>query len=101
MLNYFQRLQGNNYKDMSARDFQLYMKSLLSLFGDIQLEVKVPNRGDGRTGKIDLLLKVKDKKIVFEFDRKTPRTKSIYKLQHFQADERYIITRNPFNIIQV
>lgn len=65
-------------------------------------EVKVPNRGDGRGGRIDVVASKVGEKVAIEIDRKTPRKKSLYKLSHYDCDARYVVTREPkIRVIEV
>ena len=45
----------------------------------IRAEVVVPNRGDGRKGRIDLVIDYPDR-LVVEVDRKIIRRKSVFKM---------------------
>lgn len=55
-------------------------------------EVRVPDRGDGRPGKVDLVL---DGRVAVEIDREQPRAKSIAKLQSFPG--RIVLLRGPWH----
>lgn len=46
-----------------------------------QHEYRVSDRGDGRSGRIDIIAIKGDLKLAIEIDRKSPRAKSIYKLK--------------------
>lgn len=85
---------------MSAKEFSNFVCSFLKS-GTIQKEVYVPNRGDGRSGRIDIVYKKNGKIIAIELDRIVPRKKSIFKLKLFNSDESYVITRSPFLITLV
>ncbi len=56
-------------------------------------EYKVNDRGDGRSGRIDIVAKNNAETIAIEFDNISPRNKSIYKLKNFNADKKYILLR--------
>ncbi len=90
------------YSSMNAKQFQDYICGYLSVYGSIKREVKVPNRGDGRGGRIDCVFTSTGGVVTaIEIDRNTPRTKSLYKLAHFTCDKRVIITRTPFQILEL
>lgn len=93
-------LKGLDYNKLSSKEFSDLICSYLKK-GQIQKEVFVPNRGDGRSGRIDLVYRIDNKIIAFELDRLSPRRKSIFKLKEFNADESYIITRSPFLITPI
>ena len=61
-----------------------------------RLEVFVNDRGDGKTGRIDIVCYKKNETIAIEVDRKTPRRKSIFKLENFKATKKYVICRNNY-----
>lgn len=64
-----------------ARGAQEQVKAWLEEKGfSCQLEVKVPARGDGRTGRLDILATRGSTKLAVEVDRGSPREKSIFKL---------------------
>ena len=65
-------------------------------------EVLVEDRGDGRKGRIDLIVNEAGySQIAIELDRKTPRKKSIFKLKKYNAPRSWIIMRSPFRILEV
>ena len=57
-------------------------------------EYKVENRGDGRCGYIDIVAEKNGDRVAIEVDRKTPREKSISKLQQFPG-ARFVALRDP------
>ena len=59
----------------------------------VRAEVEVPNRGDGRKGRIDLVVDHPFKAAI-EVDRKTVRKKSIYKLSMLPDYEAITIIRD-------
>ena len=58
-----------------------------------RLEVPVPDRGDGYTGRIDLLATKGSVQVAVEIDRVSAREKSLYKLRQF-ACCRAVLVRN-------
>jgi len=87
---------------MNAFDFESLICSFFEKDFNIERQVFVPNRGDGRRGRIDIILKPKDKKygdIAIEIDRNTPRKKSLFKLKEYGASSSYVFLRSPFTII--
>jgi hypothetical protein len=56
-------------------------------------EVFVPDRGDGYSGYIDIVAIKGNERIAVEFDRKSPRVKSLIKLQSFNATNRVVLLR--------
>jgi hypothetical protein len=44
-------------------------------------------------GFIDVVALKDGKRIAIEIDNKSPKKKSVYKLKHYKADERYILLR--------
>lgn len=72
----------------------------LLLHGDIEKEVSVENRGDGKKGRVDIVFNTKNEKWGIEVDRKTPRYKSMEKLRNLKnCDHLYVILRSPFGIV--
>ena len=61
-----------------------------------EIEFKVQNRGDGRSGRIDIVAYKDSIKLAIEVDRMSPRNKSIFKLLNGVDDtyDRYILLRN-------
>lgn len=57
------------------------------------LEVPVADRGDGRTGRIDLVAERGGNRVAIEIDRETPREKSLFKLRQFDC-AKVVIVRN-------
>jgi hypothetical protein len=53
----------------------------------------IPDRGDGREGRIDLVVTRADLTIVVECDRKTARRKSVIKLGRYPATGRLVVCR--------
>jgi hypothetical protein len=75
-------------------EFQRLVASGLTRLGfRVQTELPVPNRGDGRTGRIDLLARRGPCIVALELDRKSPRRKSLYKLRHLGYGSRAVVLR--------
>lgn len=94
-----ENIVGKEYRGLSSREFLNLIKS--SLQGKVTSEFKVPERGDGRTGRIDILYEVDGKRYGIEIDRISARRKSIVKLYSIDLDYRVVITRSPVNIIYI
>lgn len=58
-----------------------------------KIEVPIYNRGDDTNGRIDIVAQKGGYTIGIEFDRKSPRKKSIAKLQNFECDYRLVLLR--------
>lgn len=56
-------------------------------------EVIVDDRGDGRRGRIDLIVERGELVIAIECDRKTARRKSVIKLGRYPATGRLVVCR--------
>jgi len=68
---------------MSAEAFHAAAQAALAAAGfDAQREVRIPDRGDGMAGRLDLVL---DGWFAVELDRVTPREKSLRKVEAFGA----------------
>lgn len=79
---------------VSASDFCLSLAQSLSELGyEVIREVKVGERGDGRTGRVDIVASRDGLRVAIECDRKTPRMKSIVKLGRVAADVRLVVCR--------
>lgn len=95
-------MNGIDYDGLGSKNFQALIVSEISDLGEIKKEVEVGDRGDGRCGRIDLVLKGSDGlTYAFELDRSCKRKKSVFKLTHYPADKRYCILRSPFTIIEI
>lgn len=78
----------------SAADFSAAVQARLQRDGwAVQCEVQVPDRGDGRVGRIDLVATRGPDVVAIELDRKTPRQKSIFKLESFPCTGAVIAVR--------
>ena len=81
----------------NARMAQLEVRDYMEDMGySCKLEVRVDNRGDGKTGRIDIVCYKDSEIIAIEVDRKTERRKSIIKLNNFHATQKYVICRNNY-----
>lgn len=101
MLEELRYLEGTDFEKESALDFEDFILTFLEKKGFVKRQVKVENRGDGRKGKIDFVVYTDSGTIAIEVDRKTPRKKSRFKLENFPARYKYLMTRNPFKIIEL
>lgn len=67
----------------NARQAQEAVRDWLQARGWLcELEYEVPNRGDGRIGRIDIMATKNNCRLGIEVDWQSPREKSIYKLMH-------------------
>lgn len=87
-----------DYRDTDSASFENEIFWYLKGFGQVIRQYRVPDRGDGRMGKIDFVVFTPNQKIAIEVDRKTPRKKSIFKVKSVAADRRIVLTREPFRI---
>lgn len=85
---------------MNSREFHCLIESLLEKHGELEREVFVKNRGDGRTGRIDLVFTYEGVKYPIELDRKSARYKSIFKIREYSPFGGFVITRDPFSVIR-
>jgi len=90
-----------DYSNIEAKEFEKFICSFLEKHGKVSRQVKVPDRGDGRSGRIDIVFEYRDELIPIEIDRKTPRIKSVYKVRSFNSTNAFILVRSPFDILQV
>jgi len=90
-----EEMRDKDYKDMKAKEFSDMICSFL-LKGKIKKEFKVSQRGDGKSGRVDILYEVNGKRCGIELDRLKPRKKSVFKLLHGGFDYALVITRAPF-----
>ncbi len=70
------------------------VKHLKSLGYKCVSEYEVDNRGDGRVGRIDIVATKDDIKLAIEVDNKSPRQKSINKLNSMTNYHKIVILRN-------
>ncbi len=92
---------GTDCEEISAKVFEGMIALALETLGIVSRQVHVPNRGDGKKGRVDLVLTTHREVIPIEIDRKTPRTKSIFKVRSINQDSAFVITRSPFQIHKV
>lgn len=84
--------------DLSAAAFHAAAEATLTGLGfACRREVQVPDRGDGHTGRLDLLAERNGERIAFEFDRAVPRLKSVHKLATVEGAAKVVVTREPFH----
>lgn len=93
--------EGQDYGWMKSREFENLICSELKKHGKIKRQVVVPNRGDGRRGRIDVVFKPYQFEYAIEIDRMQPRTKSIFKVVHYNDKQSFVITRSPYSIIEI
>ena len=99
ILGIYRKEQFELVNKMNAREFHYFIESILEKHGDLEREVPVKNRGDGRSGRIDLVFTYKGIKYPIELDRKSARYKSIYKIREYSKNGGFVITRDPFSVI--
>src|SRR5688572_11637592 len=84
---------GNDGED--ARTYHRLISQVLEQSGYIvSVDHPVPDRGDGRSGKIDIVAWSKDgwHTLAIELDRHSPRNKSIFKVKNYRpASGRLVI----------
>lgn len=94
--------EGEDFEYIPAKDFENIIAARFEELGaEVKREVLVPERGDGRRGRIDLVVALDSTVIPIEIDRKTPRVKSIFKVRSVSTDNAFIITRSPFSVVKV
>ena len=94
-------LEEGDYGELSASNFEQICSERLARYGTVIRQVKVPNRGDGRSGKIDMVFQYNGESIPIEIDRCTVRGKSLFKVTNYNPQNAFCITRSPFKILQV
>jgi hypothetical protein len=72
-------------------------QALVDLGFSTSREIAVPDRGDGHAGRLDLRAERGAERIALELDDRTPRQKSVRKLQPLVAMARVIVLRCPFD----
>lgn len=78
-----------------ATAFNAILRYRLEISGcKVRDEVEVPNRGDGRKGKVDLVID-EPEKIAIEVDRRSVRQKSIFKMAQLTEHKPMSILREP------
>lgn len=91
----FENLKLTDNAKLAQNEVRNYMQSLGY---KCILEYKVKDRYDGNSGRIDIVCFKNNETIAIEVDNKKPRKKSIYKLENFNANKKYVICRNGKNI---
>jgi len=81
--------------DDAAQAQEQVAKTLSDLGYSVEWEHFVPDRGDGRRGKIDLYAISDDLSLAIEIDRGSPREKSLVKLRSLIGVKRLILLRAP------
>ncbi len=61
----------------------IFRKFLLEHTDYTAKEIPVPDRGDGHGGRVDLFFTIGDKHCAIEFDKITPKKKTVFKLRSF------------------
>lgn len=89
----FDKLKLTDHAKTAQYEVKDYMQDLGY---KCHLEHKVNDRYDGRNGRIDIVCYKGNETVAIEVDNKTPRKKSIYKLEHFKATKKYVICRNGY-----
>jgi len=93
---------GKDFSDIKASELQSALEDFFRNANyKVEREVWVNDRGDGRRGRVDIVLYKDGARTGIEIDRATPRKKSIVKLHQLKTSYRYVITRSPFKIIPV
>ncbi len=100
-MDILRELGTRDYEQMSSRDFSKLIRETLETLGEVRPEVFVNDRGDGRRGRVDYVLITEKETIGIEIDRKSPRTKSIFKLKQLGADRIFCITKTPFSVQEI
>lgn len=89
------------YSNENALEFNIRVRNELKKESfDIFIEQLVPNRGDGRRGKIDIVAKKDGLVYAIEIDRKSPRQKSIYKITNYPCDVRLVVLRDLYRVLE-
>ena len=84
--------------DLGAASFQAAAEVALSEIGfACEREVAVDERGDGHAGRVDLVAERGEERLAIEFDRASPRAKSIKKLSQVSDALRVVVLREPFS----
>lgn len=94
-------LEDKDYGDIGAKEFEDIVCSKLEKSGKIERQFVVPDRGDGRGGKIDVVWEFEGQLIPIEIDRKRPRQKSVFKVRSVNKENAFVIVRSPYQIIRV
>lgn len=89
-----------DYEEMNSKEFENLVYSRLVSKIQVRRQVKVYDRGDGRTGKIDFVIIHNGYDIPIEIDRRIPRAKSMTKMNNFRSREAFVVLRSPFMVIK-
>ena len=90
MMNLFKDLTVNDNAKMAQLQTVCYLEDRGYV---CKIEQHVRDRYDGRPGRIDILANNKYHTIAIEVDHHNPRMKSIFKLNNYKADYKYILLR--------
>lgn len=94
-------LENKDYEHISAKSFELLVIERLKLFGEIKTQVSVVDRGDGRSGRIDIVFYFNSEEVAIEIDRKNVRAKSKFKVRSYSKENAFCITRSPYAVFKV
>lgn len=94
-------IENEDYGHIKSKEFEDLVYSALCKKFQIKRQVKVLNRGDACFGRIDFVVSYKNKEFAIEVDRKKPRTKSIFKVSHFNNEKGFIMLRSPLNVVEI
>lgn len=91
---------GGPYRDGTAKDLQLRVADAIryaSTLWTVQTEQWVGDRGDGRRGRVDIVVRLVTGQPIaaIEIDRRSPRAKSIRKVTGHPAACKIILLRDP------
>lgn len=90
-------IEGEDYGEIEATAFEKTVADSLRQWGEVRTQVRVPDRGDGRGGRIDLVADAFGVEFPIEIDRVSARTKSIFKVSSY-PEGGFVITRSPITI---
>lgn len=91
-------IKKNDYGNLTSKQFEDLVCAKLNKHGKIEREISVPDRGDGKKGRIDIVFNYRGEKIPIELDRISPRSKSIFKIRSYNPHNCFVITRSPYKI---
>lgn len=79
-------------QDMTSKEYQGHVRSLLESNGfQVKPEWHVADRGDGRSGRINLMAFKYGMSIAIEIDTYTAKKKSLFKLSQSGANEQLVL----------
>lgn len=78
--------------DAKTAQFEV-VKYLENLGFTCETEIEVDDRGDGHSGRIDIVSKIDDYSLAIEVDYASAREKSLFKLKNFESDKKVILLR--------